>query len=437
MPKVSIVIPVYNAEAHLPRLMESLLAQDEPDFEVIAVDDGSRDGSLAVLRDYAARDARIRPVHQENGGVSAARNHGLSLASGTYVQFADADDWLPMDSVKILSRELENTGADLAVADFYRVMEGNVSRKGSIREGGVLTVRQYADEMLKTPADFYYGVLWNKLYRRDILEAHAVRMDEAVHFSEDMIFNLQYLVHTETVAVCKAPVYYYIHTKGSLVDQSTNLPDTVKMKRTVIRWYDAFFRQIFDEENYEERRMAIYGFLLAVGRDGFSLPFAPGTKKLGRETGALADASALPDGSPAAAVYVRMRYLVRLLDTLAKRYRREGIDLQVLYFLKQRQAPCTAEEAAAFTGHGRTAVLAALMRLAADRLAVRVKPEKDGQAEGYLFAAPQMARDLDQVDADYEAACTEDMTEEEKERYLALNARVTRKLLSRLQPGEG
>ena len=142
MPKVSIIIPVYNAADKLPRLLDSILSQDEPDFEVIAVDDGSRDGSLAILREYAEKDARIRPVHQENGGVSAARNRGLAEASGTYVQFADADDWLPMDSVKLLSREMESTQAELVIGDFYRVMEENVSRKGSIKEGGVLDIRE-------------------------------------------------------------------------------------------------------------------------------------------------------------------------------------------------------------------------------------------------------------------------------------------------------
>ena len=433
MPKVSIIIPVYNAADKLPRLLDSILSQDEPDFEVIAVDDGSRDGSLAVLREYAEKDARIRPVHQENGGVSAARNRGLAEASGTYVQFADADDWLPMDSVKLLSREMESTQAELVIGDFYRVMEENVSRKGSIKEGGVLDIREYADELLKTPADFYYGVLWNKLYRRDILEAHQVRMDESVHFAEDMIFNLQYLPHVKRVAVCKAPVYYYLHNKGSLVDQSGNLPDIVRMKRTVIKYYDAFFRETFEAEDYEERRVAIYGFLLAVGRDGFSLPFSPGTKKLGRETGPAADAGALTPGTPAADVYVRLRYLERLLDTLAKKHGRDEVDLQILYFLRCRQEPCGASEISAFIGHSRPTVLAALLKLSADHLVARVKAAEDGQPEGYTFAAPELAAELEQVDADYEAACAGALTEEESTLLRQLNARVTAYLLGRLR----
>ena len=209
--------------------------------------------SWDVIQTIASKDSRVKAIHQENGGVSSARNRALAEASGTYVQFADVDDWLPMDSTKLLVRDMEAKAAELAVGDFYRVVDGNVAEKGSIQTDGTLSLQQYADEMMLAPADLYYGVLWNKLYRKDIMERYGICMDENINYSEDMIFNLEYLLHVNTVAILKAPVYYYQYTKGSLVDQNLNLSSTIKMKKSVIGYYNEFFRKTFDASAYQER----------------------------------------------------------------------------------------------------------------------------------------------------------------------------------------
>ena len=221
MEKVSIIVPVYNGESRLRRCVESILHQDYPDLEVILVDDGSRDGSLSIMEEYARLDNRVKAIHKENGGVSSARNRAFREATGTYIRFSDVDDWLPMDSTKLLVREMEANPVQLVIGDFYRVVDQNVSQKGSIEKSDVLTIKEYADKMLFSPADLYYGVLWNKLYRREIIERYTIRMDESIRYSEDMIFNLQYLLHVGPIAVLKAPVYYYEYTKGSLLDQTS------------------------------------------------------------------------------------------------------------------------------------------------------------------------------------------------------------------------
>ena len=259
MEKVSVIVPVYNGEKCIKRCADSILSQDYPELELILIDDGSRDRSWEIMQAIAAADHRVKAIHQENGGVSSARNRALAEASGTYVQFADADDWLPMDATKLLVREMEAQSADLAVGDFYRVVDGNVSEKGAIETSGVLSLQQYADEMMLAPADLYYGVLWNKLYRRDIIECYGIRMDENINYSEDMIFNLEYLLHVKNIAILKAPVYYYQYTKGSLVDQSLNLSSTIKMKKNVIGYYNEFFKKTFDAPAYQERLPVIYG----------------------------------------------------------------------------------------------------------------------------------------------------------------------------------
>ena len=117
MSKVSIIIPVYNGEKSIPRCLDSVLAQDHKDIEVIVIDDGSKDGSFKVISEYAKKDKRIIPIHKENSGVSATRNVGLSMATGDYIQFidvdVDVDGWLPFDSTKLLVRSMEEEDADI------------------------------------------------------------------------------------------------------------------------------------------------------------------------------------------------------------------------------------------------------------------------------------------------------------------------------------
>ena len=132
MEKVSVIVPVYNGEKSVKRCSDSILNQDYPELELILVDDGSRDRSWDVIQAIASKDSRVKAIHQENGGVSSARNRALAEASGTYVQFADVDDWLPMDSTKLLVRDMEAKAAELAVGDFYRVVDGNVAEEQTV-----------------------------------------------------------------------------------------------------------------------------------------------------------------------------------------------------------------------------------------------------------------------------------------------------------------
>ena len=176
-PTVSIIVPVYNAEQTLRRCVDSILAQAYTDFELLLVDDGSRDSSGAICDEYAARDSRIQVIHKENSGVSSSRNLAIGRARGTYLQFLDSDDWITPDATSSLIRAAQEHQCDLVISDFYRVVGERVSRKGDIDEDTVLSREEYAAHMMENPADFYYGVLWNKLYRRDIVERYHLRMN--------------------------------------------------------------------------------------------------------------------------------------------------------------------------------------------------------------------------------------------------------------------
>ena len=279
-PSVSIIVPVYNAEACLRRCVESVLNQEYADFELLLADDGSRDGSGRICDEYAAADSRVRVFHKENSGVSDSRNLCLDQARGRYLQFLDADDWITANATKLLVQAMEEHLCDLVISDFYRVVGERVSPKGDIDEAQVLSREEYASHMMENPANYYYGVLWNKLYRREIVEQHHLRMDPAISWCEDFMFNLEYIRRAKTFFALQVPVYYYVKTKGSLCTQGISISKTIQMKLTVFEYYNQFYKTVLDEEEYEKQRLKIYRFLIDAAEDG-TVP--PVSKRLGNE----------------------------------------------------------------------------------------------------------------------------------------------------------
>ena len=429
MEKVSIIVPVYNAETRLRRCAESILAQDYPELELILVDDGSRDGSYDLMCRLAQQDARVKAIHKENGGVSSARNRGLAEASGRYIQFADADDWLPMDATKLLVRELETQNADLAVGDFYRVVDETVSRKGSIKKGGVMSLVEYADKMLLTPADFYYGVLWNKLYKKQLIDAYQIRMDETISYSEDTIFNLQYLTHVNKIAVTKSPVYYYVKTEGSLVMKNLNLQSTIKQKSTVIKYYNDFYKKILDKDEYEARKPIIYGYLLSVSTDAFSIPVIDDTKKLGEKEGF----RFIPDERIASELqYGRLSENVfeRILNTVALSLSLELNETKILYFMYKKGEKCTIEEICEMCRISTAAATMAIAKLVTLSY-VKVKEVKlfeEGKIS-YEYHAHQLDKHFDKAEEDYRSLCYEGLSIDD----IAAYARIRKQIFANMK----
>ena len=319
-------------------------------------------------------------MHKSNSGVSDTRNQGIRMAKGTYIQFVDADDWLSHDATKLMVRAIEESGADMVITDFYRVIGTRISRKGDIDEEGAITRREYADDMLEDPADFYYGVVWNKLYKRSILEEHHLEMDVTLNWCEDFIFNMEYVLHCRTIQVLKAPVYYYVRTHGSLVAQNSGLAATVRMKINVIQYYSAFYRSIYGAEEYATRRPEIYGFLLDFARDGNVAPLAPGTRKLGEE-----NVQAVTDPSLGTNILTAQYYERKLLEYYLKPMALQNdsriLDAAVLLYLVKICRPVSAELMADLTGLSKSGVSSSLQRLRGRKLVETVKPLKPSKKE--------------------------------------------------------
>lgn len=172
----------------------------------------------------------------------------------------------------------------MVIADFYRVIGERVSQKGDIEEEGMMDRAAYAVNMMQKPADFYYGVLWNKFYKRSIIERYQLKMDSAVSWCEDFMFNLEYVRHVNSIYALKVPVYYYVKTKGSLVSQGISMKKTIQMKRTVFAYYNDFYKDVFDDKDYEKRRGQVYRFLFDAASDGTVSPLSiSGNYRLGDE----------------------------------------------------------------------------------------------------------------------------------------------------------
>ena len=343
-PVVSVIVPVYNAQKSLARCIDSILNQTFKDFELILLDDGSTDTSGEICDRYAEIDERVRVIHKENSGVSDTRNRGLDIAEGKYLQFLDSDDWITPEATGLFVRTVEENQCDMVIADFYRVIGERVSQKGAIEEDGLMDQVTFAENMLQKPADFYYGVLWNKLYKRERVESYRLRMDSSVSWCEDFMFNLEYVRHIRSVYALKVPVYYYVKTKGSLVSQGMSVKKTIQMKRTVFEYYNSFCKDVFDEEDYEKYKVQVYRFLIEAAGDGVVAPsILPGSYKLGAERTSVSEGVQEGEGFFFDS-YRERKLQERLFDVVALKNELQTVDIKLLFYFSRPHENCTFKE---------------------------------------------------------------------------------------------
>lgn len=214
MVTISIIIPVYNTDLYLKECIESLLAQSYKDFEAIFIDDGSQDTSFSIINDYSSRDKRIRLYHQNNAGVSAARNLGLRYATGDYIAFIDSDDTISPDYLDRLYRCAIQYSLDMVFSGIiYTNNNGEKSRV--VLEGGLLSLLTENDliHFFKTPL---LTSPVSKLYKRQIICDNNLQFDTTISFAEDKDFNLQYFRHIQNAYALSFCGYFYRDVENSL-----------------------------------------------------------------------------------------------------------------------------------------------------------------------------------------------------------------------------
>ena len=424
-PTVSIIVPVYNAEKTIGRCIDSILGQQYTDFELLLVDDGSKDGSGAICDSYALADSRVQVIHKENTGVSDTRNIGISRARGVYLQFLDSDDWITPDATKLLVEAAGEHNCDLVISDFYRVVGERVSRKGDIDEDRVLTREEYAAHMMEQPADFYYGVLWNKLYRRDIVESHRLRMDPELSWCEDFMFNLEYIRHAQRFYALQVPIYYYVKTKGSLASQSLSISKTIRMKLMLFEYYNQFYKSVLDEDEYEKSRLKVYRFLVDAAGDGAVPPtILPGSKKLGDERVSICPEALSGEGVLADSFRER-KLLEQYLESAALKNGLSLPEARLLLALVQMKSVPSRKNLADFLGVSRSSLSMNLQKLTSKGLirAEDIRDEETAKRQFQVTILPDarpVLEDLAAAQQGYIEAHLTGFTGEEAEQFALL-----------------
>lgn len=202
--KVSVIIPVYNAQGTIKRMLDSFNTQTLTDFEVLMIDDGSTDGSGNILDAYACVDGRFKVFHKSNGGVSSARQYGMEHAQGEYVIHADSDDWVEPNMLEELYSMAKTEDADVVICDFY-------SNKGSMQQyvkqqPTTLSPHQVMRDLFQQ----LHGSCWNKLVRRTCYNRLNARFFQGIDYCEDLFFWYQIFSHPSVkIAYLNKAFYHY------------------------------------------------------------------------------------------------------------------------------------------------------------------------------------------------------------------------------------
>lgn len=229
IPKVSIIVPIYNVERYLDRCLNSLLNQTLHDIEIILVDDGSPDNCPNLCDEYAQKDSRIKTIHKKNGGLSDARNAGLNMAIGEYVAFVDSDDYTSIEAYETLYNKAIETDADIVYAGFKMQNSDGTDHKCFVldqtwkNQEVILFLKSMIFDN-KPDSDTIWMSVWNGIYKRTIIEQNEIRfLSERVYLSEDIIFHTMLIPLCEKIVCIPKTFYHYCYNGTSLTHSSFKL----------------------------------------------------------------------------------------------------------------------------------------------------------------------------------------------------------------------
>ncbi len=274
MPEISVIVPVYRAEAFLRKCADSILSQSFSDLELLLVDDGSPDNSGELCDQIAQADGRVRVFHKENGGVSSARNLGMAQARGTYLAFADSDDWLPPNALETLYGALGAAGADTAGGAHYRVeVDGRQEKEpgalpaGTYGPGEIRTgiVDRLLGERMGKPGEVLNGFIWRFLFSREIIQSQNITFAGA--YLEDELFLMEYFCYAQKLAMVDQPVYYYLQNPVSVTRRY--LPEYMQTFQSFMKAKEALAQRQGLGDNLPLWRENSYwsGLLIAIGNE--------------------------------------------------------------------------------------------------------------------------------------------------------------------------
>lgn len=241
-PKVSIIVPVYNVEQYLRRCIDSVLNQTFSDFELLLIDDGSKDNSVEICDEYAAKDSRIRVFHKENGGVSSARNLGLDNAKGEWIIFVDGDDSVAHDYI-----EAFHFDADIEIQSPLIVDEETENERVSIKQEDIFISSSCAEILITGGIN---TAPWAKCFKTSIIKTNKIVFPIEISYGEDSVFLYSYLIHCNTARYnSKSKYRYYIHEAG-LGHKRHPIENIVRMYEMQFELYDQIMKNTCNRRRY-------------------------------------------------------------------------------------------------------------------------------------------------------------------------------------------
>lgn len=232
MPKISVIIPVYNVEDYIEKCLDSVVSQTLEDIEIIVVNDGSTDLSKEKINKYLEKyPEKIKYLEKENGGLSSARNFGIPTATGKYIAFLDSDDYIEKDAYEKMYNLAEKTNADMVDCDFlWEYYKNTKIIKTKIDQAKPYTSKEEMIEMARV-------VAWNKLIKRDIIERENLRFPEGLRY-EDVEFFYKLVPYLNNVSFSKEPFIHYVQRKTSIANtQNSRTEEIFTVLDNVITYY--------------------------------------------------------------------------------------------------------------------------------------------------------------------------------------------------------
>lgn len=214
---IDVVIPAYNAEFTLEKCVDSLLNQTIKNFRILIIDDGSRDNTFRVAKTLENKNPqKIRAIHQENSGVSVARNTGIANATSQYITFVDSDDFVEQNYLESLLTPFLENNIQLSVCGYSKEKNSKVLYNGMYKFTGVVTVKNVYERIFINQG--IEGFVVNKLYKLELIKEHNLLFDKKIKIGEDLLFNIQYLNYVYQVYISDDPVYHYVVNESSTVN---------------------------------------------------------------------------------------------------------------------------------------------------------------------------------------------------------------------------
>lgn len=251
---LSIIIPVYNAADRIEKCIRSICTQTIQDIEIITVNDGSTDHSLEILEKLCEQDTRIKVLHYPNGGAAVARNRGLKVATGKYIGFVDADDWIEPRMFEKLIATLETDDTDIVVCNIQKEYDNKIETVLDCKNHEILS-----DNLLQKFILFEFDyAIYNKLYKRDFLVNHHISFDKDLRLSQDALFNLYAFTYINKLSIVPETFYHYVSKEGSLM--SSPQDKRIASFNYIIRSFKKFC-----EEHKKDREWKIFEQYMGPG----------------------------------------------------------------------------------------------------------------------------------------------------------------------------